>query len=241
MACGLSGDRSTRREPHQRTAGRRMPPHTSPGHARSSGGSCACTAHRSRCATGPASGVLADVPRSGKALCCPGCVPYTERHRALVYSCASGRKRSCRTLLVAEPRFNVFGIIPKMASYSARFRADTEVPPLVKGGFGNLQVGRRFLGGPQPVLNRFHKCITPPFDHVGLSDGSCELFLVAGASSRGEGRLGACGGGVPGAVVGPGLEDQDHGVVQRASPRVTFTVGAALALAVLGTGAAQVT
>jgi len=171
----------------------------------------------------------------------PGCVPYTERHRALVYSCASGRKRSCRTLLVAEPRFNVFGIIPKMASYSARFRADTEVPPLVKGGFGNLQVGRRFLGGPQPVLNRFHKCITPPFDHVGLSDGSCELFLVAGASSRGEGRLGACGGGVPGAVVGPGLEDQDHGVVQRASPRVTFTVGAALALAVLGTGAAQVT
>jgi len=57
-------------------------------------------------------------------------------------------------LLSAEPGFNVLGVIAKMAAYTASLRADAEITPLVKRGFGNLQIGRRFLGGPQPGLGQ---------------------------------------------------------------------------------------
>src|SRR5207248_7494100 len=53
----------------------------------------------------------------------------------------------------------------------------------------------------------------------------------------GEAGLGV--GAVAGAGALPGLEDQDHGVVQRAAPRVAFAVGVMLRAAVLAAGRAE--
>ena len=63
--------------------------------------------------------------------------------------------------------------------------------------------------------------------------------VLAGAGGAGEGEFGSGEVVVPGAVVGPGLEDQDDGVVEGASPGVVFAVGVALCLAVLEAGSAQ--
>src|ERR1035438_8180703 len=56
---------------------------------------------------------------------------------------------------------------------------------------------------------------------------------------RGEGERGAGPGGVAGAVVGPGGEDQDDALLEGAAPGVAFAVGVALGAAVLGAGGAE--
>jgi len=59
-------------------------------------------------------------------------------------------------------------------------------------------------------------------------------------SGRSERKLGPCSAGVAGAVVGPVREDQDHGLIQRAAPRVVLAVRVALGAAVVLAFAAQV-
>src|SRR6266498_5757500 len=71
------------------------------------------------------------------------------------------------------------------------------------------------------------------------SGGTVGLVVLAGAGSAGYGLLGAGGDGVAGAVIGPGLEDQDHGFVEGAGPGVALTLRVTLLLAVLGAGAAE--
>ena len=64
-------------------------------------------------------------------------------------------------------------------------------------------------------------------------------LVLAGAGGQGERQLGGRGEGVAGAVVGPGLEDQDDGLVEGPSPGVVFAFGVVLAFAVLEAGAAE--
>src|SRR5690349_20445200 len=76
------------------------------------------------------------------------------------------------------------------------------------------------------------------FGPSGLG-GTADPVVVAGASGRGECEVGGGGGGVPGAVISPVLEDKHGGVVDRAAPGVVFAVWVVLALAVFGSGVAE--
>src|SRR6266542_2691574 len=71
------------------------------------------------------------------------------------------------------------------------------------------------------------------------SRGGGSPVVLAGAGGGGDGLLGSGGDGVAGAVIGPGLEDQDHGFVEGAGPGVALTLRVTLLLAVLGAGAAE--
>src|SRR5579875_3036666 len=67
----------------------------------------------------------------------------------------------------------------------------------------------------------------------------CGTSLVLScASSRGERELWS-GGGVAGSGVGPGLDDQDDGLVQGAAPGVAFAAGVVLLAPVVGAGLAE--
>src|SRR5262249_58245417 len=65
------------------------------------------------------------------------------------------------------------------------------------------------------------------------------LVVSAGTISGGECELGAGGDGVAGSGVGPGVQDQDDGVVEGASPGVAFAEGVPLGAAVVLAVAAQ--
>ncbi len=58
-------------------------------------------------------------------------------------------------------------------------------------------------------------------------------------AGRGEGELPAGGDGVAGSGVGPGVQDQDHGVVEGAAPGVALALGVVLGAAVALAVAAQ--
>ena len=62
------------------------------------------------------------------------------------------------------------------------------------------------------------------------------LVMSASAGSGGEGEFGVGSGGVSGAGVCPGVQDQDDGVVEGPAPGVALAVGMVLAAAVLGAG-----
>jgi len=80
-------------------------------------------------------------------------------------------------------------------------------------------------------------CITP--FRVGVVKESAAGLVSAGTGGAGEGLLGAGSSGVAGSGVGPGLEDQDDGLVQRAAPRVVFAVRVAELAAVFAAGGAE--
>jgi hypothetical protein len=63
------------------------------------------------------------------------------------------------------------------------------------------------------------------------SGGRRGLVVVAGAGCGAEREPGA-GGGVASWGVGPGVQDQDAGVVEGAAPGVAFALGVALGAAV---------
>ncbi len=62
--------------------------------------------------------------------------------------------------------------------------------------------------------------------------------MLAGTRGGGEGELGG-GGDMAAALVGPVLEDEHHGVIEGAAPRVAFAEGVPLGFAVFGAVAAQ--
>jgi hypothetical protein len=59
-------------------------------------------------------------------------------------------------LLLAEPKNDFPGVIPKMTTHTARLRADPEVMPLVKGSLRNAEEARGFLCGPQAASINVH-------------------------------------------------------------------------------------
>jgi len=64
--------------------------------------------------------------------------------------------------------------------------------------------------------------------------------MLAGAGGGSSGQLSAeCCRGVAGSGVGPGLQDEDLGVIERSAPRVAVALGMPLLAAVVGAGFAE--
>ena len=84
-------------------------------------------------------------------------------------------------------------------------------------------------------------CSSPlPWSASWLSCGVVGLDLVLARTRGGSGgEFGTRSGGVASSGVGPGLEDQDSGLVYGPSPGIAFAVRVALLAAVVGAGGAE--
>src|SRR5215472_14959844 len=71
------------------------------------------------------------------------------------------------------------------------------------------------------------------------SGGRLVLAISTGTISRGEREFSGGSSGVAGSGVGPGVQDQDDGLVEEAAPRVEFACRVALSAAVVLAVAAQ--
>src|SRR5215472_6413321 len=87
-------------------------------------------------------------------------------------------------------------------------------------------------------MSNSHGSIACPSIVFSQSGDVRGLVMLAGTGGGGERELGA-GSGAAAACVGPGLEDQDHGLIERAAPRVAFAAWVPLGFAVFGAVAAQ--
>jgi hypothetical protein len=76
--------------------------------------------------------------------------------------------------------------------------------------------------------------IASPSVELGGLSGTIDLFVVTGTGGGGESEFGGGGSGVPDAVVGPALNNQHRGFVDRTAPRVALTAWMTLAFAVFG-------
>ncbi len=131
MASGRCAGLSSRHAPDPLSAARRTLRRMSPDRFPSFSESSACTVHRSHRAIGLAIGRLASAQRLDRAWSCPCCAPGTACHQLWDGSCATGRKRSCCLLLLAEPADDIIWVVTKMAADPACLRADPEVTPLI--------------------------------------------------------------------------------------------------------------
>lgn len=81
------------------------------------------------------------------------------------------------------------------------------------------------------------KCIrgqsdSPRVRSSGIGDIGGLVLVIACAGGGAEREFGGRGGGVAGSGVGPGVHDQDHGVIERATPGIALALGMPLGAAV---------